>query len=98
MRRKGEKPVASSWPPYGPAHPVARMVADGDRWLLAWTMQCCVPYERLAKRTGLSLDRIYAIERGSTLSLIELQALAEAWKTDLTSVIASLPDRSLLKP
>ena len=98
MRRKGERPVAMSWPAYGPWHPVARMIARGDRWLLAWTMQSCVPYERLAKRTGLSIERIFAIEQGSSLNLAELQALADAWKADLTSVIASLPNRSLLVP
>jgi hypothetical protein len=96
MRRKGEKPVPTWWPAFGPGHPVARMIADGDRWLLAWTMQSCVPYERLAKRTRLSMERIFAIEQGSPLTLPELQALADAWKADLTSVIASLPDRSLL--
>jgi transcriptional regulator with XRE-family HTH domain len=98
MRRKGERPVVTSWPPYGLGHPVARMIAQGDRWLQAWTMQSCVPYERLAKRTGLSMERIFAIEQGSTLTLAEMQALADAWKADLTSVIASLPDRSLLVP
>jgi|KBSSwiStaDraftv2_1062776.scaffolds.fasta_scaffold66483_5 DNA-binding Xre family transcriptional regulator len=96
MRRKGEKPVVKSWPPYNAQHPVANMIASGDRWIAAWRFQSNLPMAKLAKVTGISMGRLFAMEHGDYVTYKEIEGLAEAWQCDPADIIASLPDPALL--
>ena len=96
MRRKGEKPVPRTLLAITPSSPVMRMIADGDTWFNAWTFQQSTPLARLARMTGLTVARLYAIEHGDRVSRTEIDALARAWSVSADGLIGTLPDRSLV--
>lgn len=77
--RKGERPVAKEVRSYTPDHPVARWIADGDRWLTAWVGQMCTPWPTITKRTGIARARIEELNRGADPTSDEIEKLAELW-------------------
>ena len=90
-RRKGEQPVPQRLQRWSDDHPVARAMRDGDRWFYAWLAQMATPLAKLAKRTGMPVNRLIAIDQGDALSRTELGALARAWSVsagDLETSIA----------
>ncbi|SMF70465.1 hypothetical protein [Allosphingosinicella indica] len=90
MRRKGERLRPILLDTYGPEHGVARAIRDGDRWFGAWQRQKATPYAMLAKRTGIPLARISALDAGDRISRAELDALAIAWSVSTGDLIASI--------
>ena len=96
VRRKGEQPVAKVVVNWTSDHAVARSLRDGTRWFHAWMAQMVTPYERLAKRTRIPVERLRAIEAGGQLSRAELEALAKAWWITPEGLIASMPDPGLV--
>ena len=96
MRRKGEKPVVKSWPPYGADHPVSRAIATGDGWFGAWTRQAATPLVKLSKASGIDIDHLLAIDGGAHVTRAEIGALASAWRAEVEDVIASLPNPAVL--
>ncbi|PZU56337.1 MAG: hypothetical protein DI547_16845 [Sphingobium sp.] len=96
MRRKGERPVEHQREPYGPGHPVAQSIATGTGWFDAWTQQYCTPWEILARRSGVPVNRIAEICFGASITRSEVEAFAPIWHSEPEDVLASLPDRSLL--
>jgi transcriptional regulator with XRE-family HTH domain len=79
-----------------PNHPVALRVATGDPWLRAWRLQALVRFDQLAPKTGISIARLFDIERGEAITHEELRAVARAIGADPADLIASLPDPALL--
>jgi hypothetical protein len=75
--RKGERAVAKEIRAYTPDHPVAKWIADGDHWLTAWVGQMCTPWQTIAKKTGISRERIDELNAEPTPD--ELELLAELW-------------------
>jgi hypothetical protein len=67
MRRKVETPVVKSWMPWGTGHPVARMIATGDPWFRAWCFQACTILPALARKSGVSIGRLDALDRGDRI-------------------------------
>ena len=98
MRRKGEKPV-DHWmfyEPYDDMHPVARAMRTGTQWFTAWQFQYCQPTPKLAYRTDMTAERIYALSRGAPILLSEIEALAKVYCVHPEDIIASLPDSASL--
>jgi len=95
-RRKGEQPVTKHVVDWTAGHPVAHSMKTGSRWFNAWIAQTSTPYERLAKRTRISAERIREIELGASFSRAELEALANAWWITPEGLIASMPDPSIV--
>lgn len=95
-RRKGERSVQRPLQRWTPEHPVARMIATGDRWFAAWTAQMATPYVRLSKVTGIPLPRLDTISRGDVISRAELDALARAWCVSSADLMASTPDPTIV--
>lgn len=98
-RRKSERklPRDHFYQPYGPGHPVEQSIARGTQWFAAWTFQYSLPRQRLKKMTGIQPDRADQLERGASITLAEVRALATACGNQPDDVIASLPDPALLK-
>lgn len=87
MRRKGEKKLAKQWQPWGDGHPVARAMRTGSSWWTAWTSQACTPWPQIERRTGITIARMFELDRGADPSADELAALAKLWNcpvADLT--------------
>lgn len=96
MRRKGERPVARPLLDITPSSPVMRMIADGDHWFTAWTMQQATPLAQLARTTGIPAARLHTIQQGDRVSRAEIDALARAWSASAEGLIGTLPDRALV--
>ncbi|WP_198350842.1 helix-turn-helix domain-containing protein [Flavisphingomonas formosensis] len=97
MRRKGERPIIRRLEIWSPAHPVARAIATGDHWFGAWQRQNAIPFARLARQTGISEDRLEAMNRGDSLTRNEADALARAFGISTADLIASMPDAELVR-
>ncbi|MGN6621199.1 MAG: hypothetical protein ACTHKR_09085, partial [Sphingomonas sp.] len=67
-----------------------RLIRGGDHWFGAWMGQMATPYVKLAQRTGLSIGRITAIDRGDAISRCELEALALAWSVSVGDLERSI--------
>jgi hypothetical protein len=95
MRRKGERPVVHqpiSWPE---AHTIRRRIESGDRWLYAWIAQQCAGGGKLAKKSGMTQERIDEIFYGAEPTEEELTLLAVPLRTDAITLRASMKfDRS----
>lgn len=89
-RRKGEQPVPQRLQRWSDDHPVARLIRNGDHWFGAWVGQMATPYVKLAKRTGISIGRLAAIDRGDMISRSELDALALAWSVSADDLKRSI--------
>lgn len=76
--------------PWGPGHPVHRPIRTGDRWLYAWAMQACTPYPMIERKTGITVQRLLALEAGSAPTGPEYEALAELWRCPLDDLLASM--------
>ncbi|MBL9071854.1 MAG: hypothetical protein JNM03_17870 [Sphingopyxis sp.] len=77
--RKGERPVPKVVRAYNEAHPVAKCIADGDLWLRAWMVQMCTPWPSIARKTGLSIERIAELDKGAEPTQSEVAKLAALW-------------------
>lgn len=97
-RRKGERPIPKVVKPYGPDHPVAHWIADGDGWFDAWVGQMCTPYAVLTKRTGIANARLFELSFGEPPTLAEIDALAKVWLVPPEGLIASIADASACQP
>lgn len=91
MRRKGERKVEKTWPPYDEKHPVAQMIATGSGWFWSWMAQTA-PLVVLEKRSGIDFGRLLGIDLYDLVTRTELEALAKAWNAPLADVIASIPN------
>jgi hypothetical protein len=89
--RKGEQPVAKQVVDWSSDHPVARCMTRGSEWFSAWIGQMATPYDWLAKKTRIPVARLQEIDRGSTITRAEVEALAKAWWITPDGLIASLP-------
>lgn len=96
VRRKGEKPVPRYVRDWSPDLAVAGSMRRGDRWFFAWMAQETTPYSKLSKRTRIPVERLAQIERGATLTRVELEALAKAWWITPEGLMASMPDPSIV--
>jgi len=96
--RKGERPVAVPLDRFGAGHPVAHMIATGDRWFEAWLSQKATPVGTLAKTTGIPVGRLHTIAEGGPISRAELDALARAWSVSTGDLVASMPGEALVVP
>lgn len=95
MRRKGERKLVKTWPPYA-VDAIRHMIATGTPWFQAWIMQACTPLAVLARKSKVDWERVHEISIGSHLSRDELVAFAAVWNVDAEIVISTMPDRSLL--
>jgi hypothetical protein len=95
MRRKGERKVVKTWPPYA-VDAIRHMIATGTPWLQAWIMQACTPLAVLARKSKVDWERVDDIVLGGSLSRDELTAFAAVWNVDPEIVISTMPDSALL--
>lgn len=95
MRRKGERKLVKTWPPYA-VDAIRHMIATGTPWFDAWIMQACTPLAPLARKSKVDWERVNDICMGDPLSRDELVAFATVWNVDPEIVISTMPDRSLL--
>jgi len=77
-------------PRWDPLPAVAQAIADGEPWLLAWTLHSTTPYRLLARESGVCDRRLDELYRGATVSAEELAALARVWRVDLEHVLPTL--------
>jgi hypothetical protein len=76
-------------------HPVARSIRrDGTPWFHAWVSEMKTPWPELARRTRISVERIGQLDARSTITRLELEALARAWFITPDGLQASMPDPS----
>lgn len=94
MRRKGERPLPKLLERWDDNGCIAGSIATGTHWLDAWLMQKNTPYARLAKATGIPVQRFIAITRGDALSRAEIDALARAWSVSSGDLIRSIGGRT----
>lgn len=83
-----------AWPErtgWNPLQAVAQVIADGEPWILAWTLHSATAYRRLSRETGIPDHRLDDIYRGAPPRPAELAALAGVWKVDLDDVMLTLP-------
>jgi hypothetical protein len=95
MRRKGERKLVKTWPPYA-VDAIRHMIATGTPWFQAWIMQACTPLAALARKSRVDWDRVNDVSEGDRLSRDELNAFAVVWNVDPEIVISTMPDRSVL--
>ena len=95
-RRKGEKRLAKPLMTITPETAVVRSIVGGTPWFHAWMVQECTPLASLARKTGIPLARIEALEHGGRVSGAEVDALARAWCVSSADLISTMPDPSLL--
>jgi hypothetical protein len=81
----------SERPAWSPLQAVAQAIADGEPWILAWTLHSATSYRLLSRETGIPDDRLDEIYRGAAPGRSELAALARVWKADLDDVMLTLP-------
>jgi hypothetical protein len=99
MRRKGEKPIERTWPDWDCGwHPVRRSIADRTGWFHAWIAQATTPWLVVARKSGVSIDRIAEIDRGATATADEIEAFAKVWNVDPGQVVTSIAQSRLAKP
>ncbi len=79
--RKGERPVVKVIRPYDARHPVAKRIAEGDHWLDAWLGQMSTPWEKIARKTGITRARIEELNDDAEPTGEELDKLAALWRT-----------------
>lgn len=91
MRRKGEQPVPKWLNVLTADSHVVRNIAEGEYWFDAWLGEECTPIATLSRRTGISLARLTAINRGDRVSRAEIDALARAWSVSSQDLISTLP-------
>jgi hypothetical protein len=70
-------------------------MATGDPWFFAWTFQSATPFARLARESGISAERINALDRGSQVTRGEIEGLAKAWRVEPADILTSLPAGTL---
>ncbi|MCW2349809.1 hypothetical protein [Sphingobium sp. B12D2B] len=68
---------------------MARMIRTGSGWLDAWMMQQCVSMETLSKKSGVSMERLGELVRGTEVAEGELDRMAGVLRTDPVSLRAS---------
>ncbi|MCW1985624.1 UNVERIFIED_ORG: hypothetical protein M2348_001356 [Sphingomonas sp. R1F5B] len=90
MRRKGERKLERQWTPWGPGHPVVRMMASGDSWFRAWQGQAGIVWPVIARRCGISMDRLMEMDRGAMPSAEEIEKLAKLWNCPAEDIERSL--------
>jgi len=90
--RKGERPVEKEVRAYTPEHPVARWIADGDSWVMAWVGQMCTPWGVVSKKTGISMERIDELDDGEEPTDEEVEKLAALWWTTPAGLRKSVED------
>lgn len=95
MRRKGERKLEKTWPPYNEKHPVANRIATGDNWFYAWMAETA-PLVVLEKRSGISFARLVGIDLHDRATRAEVEALARAWNVPVEDVLASIPDQAMV--
>lgn len=78
-------------PAWNPLQAVAQAIADGEPWILAWTLHSATSYRLLSRQTGIPDHRLDDIYRGAAPGPTELTALAKVWKADLDDVMLTLP-------
>ena len=81
----------SDRPAWNPLQAVAQAIADGEPWILAWTLHSATSYRLLSRQTGIPDHRLDDIYRGAPPRRTELAALARVWKIDLDDVMLTLP-------
>lgn len=94
--RKGEQPVLVYLDRFSDSHPVADMMATGDRWFSAWMVHKATPMARLSRLTGIPSARLYTINHGGPILRAELDALARAWSTMAGDLERSISDPALI--
>ncbi|QUM70833.1 hypothetical protein [Sphingopyxis granuli] len=77
--RKGERRLAKGVRSYSPDHPVARWIAEGDRWLTAWVGQMNTPWPAITRKTGIARARIEELNQGGEPTDDEIEKLAALW-------------------
>lgn len=77
---------------YTPEHPVARWIADGDSWVMAWVGQMCTPWGVVSQKTGISMERIDELDDGEEPTDEEVEELAALWWTTPTGLRKSIED------
>lgn len=82
------RPERTGW---NPLQAVAQAIADGEPWILAWTLHSATAYRRLSRETGIPDHRLDDIYRGAPPHRSELATLARVWKADLDDVMLTLP-------
>ncbi|HEX7694034.1 MAG TPA: hypothetical protein VF409_06065 [Sphingomonas sp.] len=82
------RPERTGW---NPLQAVAQAIADGEPWILAWTLHSATSYRLLSRETGIPDHRLDEIYRGAAPGRSELAALARVWKADLDDVMLTLP-------
>lgn len=90
--RKGERPVAKEVRAYNREHPVARWIADGDSWVMAWVGQMATPWGVVSKKTGITIERIDELDDGQEPTDAEVEALAALWWTTPAGLLQSIED------
>lgn len=90
--RKGERPVVKEVAPYTPEHPVARWIADGDSWVMAWVGQMTTPWPVISRKTGIPMERIEELDDGEEPTDEEVEKLAALWWTTPTGLRKSIDD------
>ncbi len=89
VRRKGERPVPRTIEQWSEKHPVARMIAEGDRWFMAWVCRTATPFRRLERSTGIPMERLMELSLGAAVSRAEVEALARVWFVSASDLIRS---------
>jgi len=82
-------------PQWNPLSAVAQAIADGEPWLLAWSLLSTTSYRMLSRESGIGDRRLDEIYRGASVTAAELSALANAWRADVNDVILTLPTAAL---
>ena len=72
MQRRNRPQIPRMLDTFSPAHPVAHAIRTGDNWCYAWLAQKSTTLAMLARRTGMSADRLHAIMHGDRISRAEL--------------------------
>lgn len=76
--------------PWGQGHPVHRSIRTGDDWFSAWARQACTPYPLITRKTGISGERLFALEAGAAPTGEECEALSGLWKCPMDDILASM--------
>jgi len=90
MRRKGEPKLEKQWWPWGPKHPVVLCMKSGDSWFRAWQTQGGIVLSAIARKTGITFDRLMEMDRGALPSAEEIEKLARLWNCPAADIQASL--------
>lgn len=90
--RNGERRTEKHVRAYTPEHPVARLIAEGDGWLLAWVCQMCTPWETVSRKTSIAVERIGELNRGEEPTAEEVERLSLLWWTTPAGLRKSIED------